>query len=47
MVNYLYDLGDVEKNHEAYAENRTVIATSAIRKLARPSRALAPIEPAS
>ena len=42
MVNYLYDLGDIEKNHEAYAENRTVTATNAIRKLARPSRALAP-----
>jgi len=47
MVNYLYDLGDIEKNHEAYAESRAIIATSAIRKLARPSRALAPIEPAS
>jgi malonyl-CoA decarboxylase len=40
MVNYLYDLGDIEKNHEAYAENRTVTAASAIRKLARPQRAL-------
>ena len=29
MVNYLYDLGDIEKNHEAYAENRTVTAASA------------------
>ena len=47
MVNYLYDLGDIEKNHEAYAENRTIIATSAIRKLARPSRALAPVEAAT
>jgi malonyl-CoA decarboxylase len=47
MVNYLYDLGDIEKNHEAYAENRAIIATSAIRKLARPSRALAPVETAS
>jgi malonyl-CoA decarboxylase len=40
MVNYLYDLGDIEKNHEAYAENRAVIAAGAIRKLARPSRDL-------
>ena len=23
MVNYLYDLDDIEKNHEAYAEGRT------------------------
>jgi malonyl-CoA decarboxylase len=52
MVNYLYDLGDIEKNHEAYAESRSVIAANAIRKLARPSRALttretAPAAPAS
>ena len=47
MVNYRYDLGDIEKNHEAYAENRAIIATSAIKKLARPSRALAAAEPAN
>ena len=27
MVNYQYDLGDIEKNHEAYAEGRTVVAS--------------------
>ncbi len=42
MVNYLYDLGDIERNHEAYAENRTIMAASSIKKLARPSRALTP-----
>jgi malonyl-CoA decarboxylase len=42
MVNYLYDLGDIEKNHEAYAESRTVIAANAIKKLARPARDLVP-----
>jgi malonyl-CoA decarboxylase len=42
MVNYLYDLGDIEKNHEAYAEARFIAAAGAIRKLARPSRALTP-----
>jgi malonyl-CoA decarboxylase len=47
MVNYRYDLGDIEKNHEAYADNRAIIATSAIKKLARPSRALAAVEAAS
>jgi malonyl-CoA decarboxylase len=47
MVNYLYDLGDIEKNHEAYADSRAIITTSAIRKLARPSRALAAVEAAS
>lgn len=39
MVNYLYDLGEIEKNHEAFAEHRTVIAASVVRKLARPARA--------
>lgn len=42
MVNYLYDLGEIEQNHEAYAESRTVIAASAVRKLAKPPRALVP-----
>jgi malonyl-CoA decarboxylase len=46
MVNYLYDLGDIEKNHEAYAQSRTIIAANAIRKLARPSRALTTVETA-
>jgi malonyl-CoA decarboxylase len=36
MVNYLYDLDDIEKNHEAYAENRIVVAANAVKKLARP-----------
>ena len=35
MVNYLYDLDDIEKNHEAYAQQRTVVASSAVTKLAR------------
>jgi malonyl-CoA decarboxylase len=35
MVNYLYDLDDIEKNHEAYAANRTIAASSAVKKLAR------------
>jgi malonyl-CoA decarboxylase len=42
MVNYLYDLGDIEKNHEAYAESRTVTAANAVRRLARPTRDLVP-----
>jgi malonyl-CoA decarboxylase len=47
MVNYLYDLGDIEKNHEAYAQSRTIIAANAIRKLARPSRAVTAVEKAA
>ena len=35
MVNYLYDLDDIEKNHEAYAEKGDVIAAPRIRKLLR------------
>ena len=38
MVNYLYDLEDIERNHEAFAEQRTVVASSAVAKLARPLR---------
>ncbi len=37
MVNYQYDLGEIEKNHEAYAEHRTVVAAAAVSKLARPA----------
>ena len=35
MVNYLYELADIEKNHEAYAQQRTVVASSAVTKLVR------------
>ncbi len=44
MVNYCYDLEDIERNHEAYAEKKEVIASPAIRKLVRqdqPTRELA------
>jgi malonyl-CoA decarboxylase len=44
MVNYLYDLEDIEKNHEAYAGSRTIVASSAVKKLARPVRDLVPVE---
>jgi malonyl-CoA decarboxylase len=33
MVNYRYDIDDIEKNHEAYAEGRTVVASSAVKRL--------------
>ena len=29
MVNYLYDLDYIERNHEAYAQNRAIAASSA------------------
>jgi malonyl-CoA decarboxylase len=31
MVNYLYDLDHIEKNHEAYAASGRVVASSAVR----------------
>jgi malonyl-CoA decarboxylase len=33
MVNYLYDLDYIERNHEAYAQQRAVIAASAVTRL--------------
>src|SRR5579884_812276 len=33
MVNYLYDLDYIERNHEAYAQQRTIVASSAVSRL--------------
>jgi malonyl-CoA decarboxylase len=35
MVNYLYDLDEIEKNHEAYAEGRAVVAANGVQRLLR------------
>ena len=43
MVNYQYDLDDIEKNHEAYAEGRTVVASGAVQRMLRPPLELVPI----
>jgi len=43
MVNYLYDLDEIERNHEAYAEGRTVVAAGAVQRLLRPPLELVPI----
>jgi len=43
MVNYLYELDDIEKNHEAYAETRNVVASSAVQRLLRPPLELVPV----
>ncbi len=43
MVNYQYDLDDIENNHEAYAETRTVAASHAVQRLLRPPLELVPI----
>ena len=42
MVNYLYDLDHIEKNHEAYAESRAVFASSAVQRLLHPPLELVP-----
>jgi malonyl-CoA decarboxylase len=44
MVNYLYDLDDIEKNHEAYAQQQAIIAARAVTRLPRaPARQLTPV----
>ena len=43
MVNYLYELDDIEKNHEAYAEHRTVVAAGSVQRLLRPPLELVPL----
>lgn len=35
MVNYLYSLDDIEKNHEAFAQNRTIVASNAVKRTVR------------
>ncbi|TFH85064.1 MCD, Malonyl-CoA decarboxylase MCD [Billgrantia azerbaijanica] len=41
MVNYLYVLDDIERNHENYTANATVACSSEVRDLARRARKLA------
>jgi malonyl-CoA decarboxylase len=35
MVNYVYDLGDVERNHEEYMNRHRVVCSGAVERLAR------------
>ncbi|RCK34321.1 hypothetical protein TH9_08135 [Thalassospira xiamenensis] len=35
MVNYLYDLADIEKNHESYVGQGRIAASGAVKRLAR------------
>ena len=37
MVNYLYDLEDIEENHEAFAQQRTIVASKAVTSLNKAS----------
>jgi len=44
MVNYLYDLEHIERNHEAYAQQHTVVAASAVSRLVKaPARDVVPV----
>ncbi len=40
MVNYVYDLDDVERNHEEYVNRRRIVASGAVEKLAKGMEAL-------
>jgi malonyl-CoA decarboxylase len=44
MVNYLYDLDYIERNHEAYAQHRAVVAASAVTRLVTmPEQEIVPV----
>ena len=45
MVNYVYDLGDLERNHEAYAREHRVIAARRFELMARESMLAPPEKP--
>ncbi len=42
MVNYLYDLSRIERNHELFANKGEVVASAAVRRLLGPGRESAP-----
>ena len=44
MVNYLYDLDYIERNHEAYAQQHAVVAAGSVSRLVRsPIREIVPV----
>ncbi len=44
MVNYLYDLDYIERNHEAFAQQRSIVAASGVTRLVNaPSRDIVPV----
>ncbi len=44
MVNYLYDLDYIERNHEAYAQQHAIVAASAVTRLVTaPAREIVPV----
>jgi malonyl-CoA decarboxylase len=44
MVNYLYDLDYIEENHEAYAQQHAIVASTGVTRLVRsPAREVVPV----
>ncbi len=44
MVNYLYDLDFIEQNHEAYAQQHAIVASTGVTRLVRsPAREIVPV----
>ena len=44
MVNYLYDLSYIERNHEAYAQQHAIVAANAVTRLVgAPAREVVPV----
>ncbi|MGB6444065.1 MAG: malonyl-CoA decarboxylase [Xanthobacteraceae bacterium] len=44
MVNYLYDLDYIERNHEAYAQQRAIVAANGVTRLVTtPTREIVPV----
>jgi malonyl-CoA decarboxylase len=44
MVNYLYDVDYIERNHEAYAQQRAIVASSGVSRLVgAPAREIVPV----
>ena len=45
MVNYLYDVEHIERNHEAYAQQHAVVAAGAVSRLVKaPARDVVPVD---
>ena len=38
MVNYLYVLDTIERNHEQYTDNYTIVCSSSVRELSKRGR---------
>jgi malonyl-CoA decarboxylase len=46
MVNYLYSIGEIEKNHEVFAESGQVVASAEVKRTLRADLASSDLVPA-